>query len=302
MKTKKLRIDVVSLLKKLDIILKMLVDTQVVSKYRSVFKGKGLEFEDFREYTTQDDASRIDWKTSARANKLLVKLFREERELDVYILLDVSSSMIFGSTKKLKMEYAAEVAAAFAFMVTEASDKAGLTMFNEKVVKVVPASVGKKHFQVILNILVKPDFYGGGYDLEKALDFSMKVFRKKGLMIIISDFIGLKKGWEDALKLASVKFDVIGVMVRDPRDRMMPDEDLGQFVLQDAYSNSSLLVDPKKIKKQYAEYVRREEEALKKSFMKCNADLINLSTDESFIKPIIEYFIMRRARSCKFGV
>lgn len=302
MKTKKLRIDVVSLLQKIEIILKILVDTQIVSRYRSVFKGRGLEFEDYRAYTTQDDASRIDWKASTRANQLLVKLFREERELDVYILLDASSSMIFGSTEKLKLEHAAEVAAAFAYTVIEAGDKAGLVMFNDKISKIVPASVGKKHFQILLSSLVNPNFYGGGYNLQKAMNFIMRISKKRGLVIIISDFIGLEKGWEKALKLSTVKFDVIGIMVRDPRDQVMPKEDVGQFVIQDAYSESSLLIDPKKIAEGYAKYAKREEEVLKRVFLNCNADLVTISTDESFIKPLIEYFIMRRARACKYGV
>ncbi len=302
MKAKKLRVDVVSLIKKIEIILRMLVDTQLISRYRSVFKGKGLEFEDYRAYTTQDDASRIDWKASTRSNQILVKLFKEERELDVYILVDTSSSMIFGSTEKLKMEYAAEVAAAFAFLVIEAGDKAGLLMFNDKVVKIIPTSVGKKHFQIILNSIVNPNLYGGGYDLQKALNFVMKVSKKKGLMIIISDFIGLKQGWEKALRLASVKFDVIGVMIRDPRDEYMPEEDAGQFIIQDPYSESSLLIDPKKIIEEYREHVKREEDMLHKAFLESNADLVKLSTKEPFIKPFVEYFIMRKTRITRYGI
>lgn len=297
MKVKRLRINVMSLTKKLEIIIKMLVDTQVISRYRSVFKGKGLEFEDYRAYTTQDDAGSIDWKASIRSNQLLIKLFKEERELDVYILLDTSSSMVFGSTKELKLEYAAEVAAAFALTVIEATDKAGLVMFNDKIAKIIPPSVGKKHFHLILNNLIRPEFYGGGYDLEKAMDFTMSISKKKGLMIIISDFIGLSKGWERKLRLASVKFDVIGVMVRDPRDQAMPEERVGQFVVQDPHSASSLLIDPKKIGKDYSDYARREEESIHRAFLESRADFLKLSTGEPFIKPLIEYFIMRRSRT-----
>ncbi len=296
MKVKRLRIDVVSLLKKIEILMKMLVNTQIISRYRSVYKGKGLEFEDYRVYTPDDDASRIDWKASARANQTLIKLFKEERNLDVYILLDTSSSMIFGSTEKLKLEYAAEVAAAFAFLVTEAGDKAGLIMFNDRVVETIPASAGKKHFHIILNSLVNPDFYGGRYDLEKAINFVLRTAKERGLVIIISDFIGLGKGWEKALRIAAVKFDVIGVMVRDPRDEVMPEGDVGQFVLQDPYSNRSMLIDPRKIGTEYMNYVRKEEEMVVKTFLESNSDIVKLSTGESFIKPIVEYFIMRRKR------
>jgi uncharacterized protein (DUF58 family) len=182
-------------------------------------------------------------------------------------------------------------------LVIEAGDKAGLLMFNDKIVKVIPTSVGKKHFQIILSSLVNPNLYGGGYDLQKAINFAMKISKKRGLMIIISDFIGLNPGWERALKLASVKFDVIGFMVRDPRDEYMPEESTGQFIIQDPYSDSSLMISPNKISEEYREHVKREEEVLQRIFLESNADLVKLSTEEPFIKPLIEYFIMRRSRT-----
>jgi uncharacterized protein (DUF58 family) len=291
---KRLRVDVLSLTKKLEIVLKLMVNTQLTSRYRSVYKGKGLEFEDYRVYTPGDDATRIDWKASVRSNELLIKLFKEERNLDVYILLDTSSSMIFGSTEKLKMEYAAELAAAFAFFILEAGDKAGLIMFSDKITRMIPPSPGKKQFYIILNSLVNAELYGGGYDLQKAVNFVMKTSKERGLIVIISDFIGLKGDWQKSLKMASVRFDIIGAMVRDPRDEFMPEEDLGQFVLQNPYSDSMLLVQPKKIVEEYRNYVQREELMLNKAFLESNLDLLKLSTAEPFIKPLIEFFMRRR--------
>lgn len=297
LRVKRLRVDFSTLQKKLEIVMRMLVDTQLISRYRSVFRGRGLEFEDFRDYVSHDDASRIDWKTSMRARKLLIKLFREERDLDVPILLDTSSSMVFGSTEKLKMEYAAEVAAAVAYMVINAGDRAGLMMFNDKIAKMVPISGGEKHFKIIMNSLVDPAYYGGGFDLPKAINFGMGASRKKGLMVIISDFIGMKKGWERLLRLASVKFDVLGLMIRDPRDDRLPEGCFGQFVLRDPYSEYSLLVDPRKVGKEYSRIAKREKERLRKTFLKCRADLLEISTGESFIKPLVKYFIERRMRT-----
>jgi uncharacterized protein (DUF58 family) len=294
MAVKRLRVDVVSLLKQLEIIIKMLVNTQITSRYRSVYKGKGLEFEDYRVYTPEDDASRIDWKASIRANELLIKLFKEERNLNVYILLDTSSYMIFGSTEKLKLEYAAEFVASLAYFILEANDKVGLVMFNDKIVKMIPPASGKKQFYVILKSLTNPQFYGGDRNLENAIDFVLKISKERGLMIIVSDFIGFKKEWERMLRLASIKFDVIGVMIRDPRDEIMPEEDVGQVVLQHPVLNETLLIDPKKIKDGYKNYVQKDEENLMKLFLQSKIDFVKLSTDKSFMKPLIELFIKRR--------
>ncbi len=291
---KRLRIDVLSLTKKLEIVLKMLVNTQITSRYRSVYKGKGLEFEDYRVYSTEDDASRIDWKASVRANETLIKLFKEERNLNVYIVLDTSSSMIFGSTEKLKLEYAAELAAAISYFILEANDRVGLVMFNDKIVKMLQPSTGKKQFYIILNSLVNAELYGGGYNLENAVNFVVKTSKERGLMIIISDFIGDKAQCEKILRTAAVKFDIVGIMVRDPRDEIMPQEDVGQFVIQDPYSDATLLIDPRKIGEGYRSYVQREEEAINKAFLQGNLDLIKLSTSESFIKMLIEFFMKRR--------
>jgi uncharacterized protein (DUF58 family) len=290
---KKLRIDVISLVRQLEIVIKMLINTKVSSKYRSVYKGKGLEFEDYRVYTPEDDANRIDWKASVRSNDTLIKLFKEERSLSVYILLDTSSSMVFGSTDKLKLEYAAEVAAAFAYLIMEANDNAGLVMYNDKIVKMIPPSSGKKHFYVLLNSLVNAELYGGGHNLENAVNFVMKTTHEKGFMIIISDFIDYKGDWEKVLRIASSKFDIMGVRVRDPRDEVMPDTDVGQVVLQDPYSGQSLLINPGKIREEYKKYVQDEEERLDKAFKKSNLDLLKLSTAEPFIKPVIQFFLMR---------
>lgn len=294
-KKKQLHLDVVALIKKLELVIKILVNTQVASRYRSVFRGKGLEFEDYRVYTPGDDARRIDWKASVRSNDLLIKEYREERDLDVYFLLDTSTSMIFGSTEKLKLEYAAEFVAAFSFFVMKAGDKSGLIMFNDKVVNMVPTATGNKHFYIMLRSLVNTDFYGGGYNLGKAIEFLMKTAKERGLLIIVSDFIGLKKEWERTVRTASVMFDVIGVMIRDPRDEVLP-KGVGQIVIEDPYTDSNIVINPNMLGPAYERYVKREEDEIKKVFIKSNADFLKLSTSAHFTKPMVEFFIKRRQR------
>ncbi len=297
-KKRSLHLDVVALVKKLEIIIKILINTQIASRYRSVFKGKGLEFEDYRVYTPGDDAKAIDWKASVRSNDILIKEYKEERNLDVYFLLDTSSSMIFGSTEKLKLEYAAEFVAAFSYFVMRAGDKAGLIMFTNKIVNMIPTSTGQKHFYILLRSLVDLENYGGGYNLSKAIDFLIKTVRERGLLVIVSDFIGLEKDWDRMVRVASVRFDVIGVMIRDPRDEKLP-KDVGQIVVEDPYTETNMVIDPKMIAPAYERYVRKEEENIRKVFIGCNADFLKLSTSESFTKPLVEFFIKRRLVSSR---
>jgi uncharacterized protein (DUF58 family) len=292
-KRKSLHLDVIALVKKLELIIKILVNTQIASRYRSAYKGKGLEFEDYRVYTPDDDARRIDWKASVRTNEILVKEYREERNLNVYFLLDTSSSMIFGSTEKLKLEYAAEFVAAFSYFVMKAEDRAGLIMFTDRVVNVVPPSTGDEHFHILLRSLVNTDFYGGGYDVVKAINFLIKTTREKGLMVIVSDFIGLERDWERIIKTAGVVFDVIGVMIRDPRDETLP-KGVGQVVMEDPYTDANIVVDPRLIAPAYERNVKREEEHIREVFLKSNADFLKLSTSKPFAQPLIEFFIKRR--------
>lgn len=295
MAEEELNVSVKRLIKRLELVIKIMINTQIISKYRSVFKGVGLEFEDFRQYAPGDDAERIDWKASARSNQILIKEFKEERNLDVYFLLDVSSTMVFGSTEQLKMEYASEVVASVGYFISKAGDKIGLLMFNDKVVKTIPTGTGDQQFYTIVRALVNPKFYGGGYDLPYAINFLMNATKRRGLLIIVSDFIGLKEGWDKSIRLASTKFDVVGIMVRDPRDETMV-SGVGQIVMGDPFSKREQIVNPSAIKEEYDEYVKKEEKDIEGKFMKSNADFIHLTTDKPFVKPIIEFLIRRRER------
>ena len=216
-----LRVDVNSVIRELDAALSILTDARLMSRYRKVFKGKGLEFEDFRKYTPQDDAFAIDWKASVRANKLLIREFREERDIDVFFVVDVSSSMLFGSTEKLKHEYAAELVAALSHFVLQSGDRIGLVLFSDKIVKFVEPKKSINHYYVMLKNLLTPEFYGGGYNLGSAMDFIMSVVKDKSMAFVVSDFIGLEKNWKRSVRDASGTLDGVAIMIRDPRDRRL---------------------------------------------------------------------------------
>lgn len=289
-----LRVDVTSVLRELEVVMRVLTESRIVSRYRRIFKGRGLEFEDFREYTTSDDATRIDWMASKRANKLLIRLFKEERDINVFFMVDVSRSMLFGSTKKLKHEYAAELVTALSHFVLESGDKVGLLLFSDKVMKYVEPAKGTKHFYIMLKNLLTPEFYGGGYNLTNALDFLMNTVQDRSIVFIVSDFIGLEKDWEKIMKQSSAKFDGVAIMVRDPRDENLP-AGVGQMVIADPYSEGEILIDcnDKAKRSEYERYVRNEKENIRATLKVARWDLLEVSTKEGFVSPLIR-FLKRR--------
>lgn len=288
-----LRMDVASVVRELEVALKVLTEAKVMSRYRRVFKGKGMEFEDFREYTMQDDASQIDWKASKRANKLIIRRFKEERDMNVYILVDVSSSMLFGSTEKLKHEYAAELVAALAHFVIQSGDRVGLVMFSDRVVKYVEPGKGTDHFYVMLKHLLTAKYYGGQCSMGPALKYVMNTTGERCMAFVVSDFIGIENGWERDFKLASGKIDGVALIVRDPRDEKLP-EGVGQVVISDPFSEKEMLIDDnEKLRMEYERYVRMEEDRIKGSLKSGNWDSIDVSTKSDFVMPIIK-FLKRR--------
>ena len=293
---RKVNVDIPSAMKKLKVIINLLMTTKFLETYVSVFRGKGIEFDSYRTYTMDDDASMIDWKASARTKELLVRKYVEERKLEVFFLIDVSNSMVFGSTEKLKNEYVAELVVALANAVLTAGDKVGYALFNSDITIKSPPLTGKKQFYTLAKALVNPNTYGGGFDLYNALKFTLSFLKPGGIIFVISDFIGMKDdNWVKPLKWLSVNFDVICLMIRDPRDKMLP-RDVGQVLVADPYSHREVLVDAKLVREAYQAYVERQEKELKRLTLESGVDLVPISTDKSFVKPIVELFVMRKRR------
>lgn len=292
--TKGPKLDLSIGIKRLRLETNRLVNSKIVGNYRSVFKGRGLEFLDYRAYSASDDASMIDWKASIKSGDLLIKEFAEERNLNVFFLIDVSSSMIYSSIDKLKIEYAAELASTLSYTVVQAGDSISFAFFNDRIVVHNPPSSGSKQYYKLVKTLVDPRYYGGDYDLAEALRFTMASLKEFSIVILISDFIGLKEGWKHYLKLVGKKFDLIGVMIRDPRDMALPDYD-GQAVLTDVFSQRQILVDVSSVKEDYERSVQAQEREIESAFIDSKSDFIKLETDKPFIKPIADLFL-RRAR------
>lgn len=278
---KEIQIDTSRLVRRIEGILKSLAEARIMSRYRRIFLGKGLEFMDYRSYTEQDDSSRIDWKATTRSNKLLVREYKEERELDVYILLDVGSSMIFGSTQKLKNEYSAEITAAISHLVIKSDDKIGLIMYSDTIKKEILPSNSREQFFIILRSLLDARLYGGKSNLKFALQHLMKMTKRRSLLIVISDFINLESNWEEPLNVAKEKFDIIMIILRDKRDEVLP-RNIGKVVISDPYSKKQLIVDPDSVADEYEEFNKIRKSYLIHAFKKYGLDFIDMKTDEDF--------------------
>lgn len=292
---RRIKIDLKIGFESLDIDARDEVTSNYLGRYKSIFKGKGLEFDSYRQFAPDDDASMIDRLASARAGTHMVRQFVEERNLNVFFLIDVSNTMILGSEPKLKCEYAAELISSLSYTILHAGDNIGFAMFNDDVIDYILPKKGISIHSQLLDRLTQAANYGGGYNLTKGVNFALEALEKGTLFIIVSDFIGLYKGWEEAIKLASSKFSVIGLMVRDPIDRSIP-LGTGQIAISDPLTDEKMLIDPNLIKPYYEQEVKRMEGYITSVFRDNGCDLLLLQTDKPFIGKIIELFKMRQRK------
>jgi uncharacterized protein (DUF58 family) len=287
-----LNVNIPEAIRRFEIAIRKMVFTRVIGHYRSIFRGRGLEFDRYAPYTPMDDASRIDWKASARANELLMKEYVEERDLQIFFLIDVSNSMVFGSTAKLKNEYTVEMVAALANFIIREGDRIGFALFNDKIVKEKIPAAGRRQLHLLTRTMLDPNVYGGNYDLDYALRALIgHLSESVALVIIFSDFIG-QRNWARSLKILSQKSEVIGIMVSDPRDRTLPAIS-EEIVLEDPYSGKTLLVDPSLIKEVYEKYAKAQEEQIQEMFSQAKSDFVLMPTEKSFVGPLVDFFKQR---------
>jgi len=290
-----LKLNLKPLIKRLEVHTKRGLTSTLTGSYKSTFKGKGLDFVGYRNYDVGDDANMIDWKATLRSQDLLVKVLVEERNVNIIFLVDVSSSMSFASIDKLKNEYAAELVASLSFAAIQAGDSVGLVMFNDKIVKFLPPNMGNKQYFMIIKSLSNPKLYEGKFDFSRVINDLMNSFKRGAIVVIVSDFIGLGQNWENYLRAVSEKFEVIGIMVRDPRDYEIP-ADVGQIVISDPYSDKEVLIDTAKIKDEYEAVVKEQIKYIKQTFIKSKSDFLELRTDKPFLNHIINFFLMRNKK------
>ena len=284
-------------IRRLEIKTLRLVHTIFGGEYQSVFKGRGIEFDEVREYQEGDDPRLIDWNVTARMDRLFVKKFVEERELSIVLVVDVSASHGFGSQAMLKRELAAELSCALAMSALQNHDQVGLVMFSDRIERFVSPRKGRGHVNRLVREILNVQPTGRGTDYRGAVDFLMQVVKHRSVVFFLSDFLG--SGFEKPLRLASMRHDVVPVVLSDPRERSLPD--IGLVRLDDPETGESVVVDTSapRVRKEYARQAAEARDARVGAFRSLGLDFLELSTDQGYVKPLIKFFQSRQHRRGK---
>jgi len=279
---------------KLDITTKRLVTDLFAGEYESVFRGRGIEFSEVREYQIGDDIRSIDWNVTARIGRPYTKRFVEERELTVMLLVDISGSGSFGSSEKTKREFAAEVAALLAYSAFSNQDKVGLLLFSDQTEKYLAPKKGRTHLLEILRDLLYLEPKGKGTDLKMALEFLNRVIPRRCVVFIISDFVA-QEYW-NLLKMTHKRHDAVCIVVRDPRELELPGVGLVEF--EDAETGEAMVVNTSQgdFRKHYERKAREREAVLFDQMNTIGLDAISVSVGEPYIESLMKFFKTRRTK------
>ena len=286
--------EILKKVKRIEITTRGLVNDVFSGEYHSVFKGRGMEFAEVREYQPGDDIRTIDWNVTARMGHPFVKVFDEEREMTVMLLVDVSSSGNFGTYQRMKGEIATEICALLAFSAIKNNDKVGLIIFSDKVEKFVPPKKGKTHVLRVVRELLYHEPEGTQTNLAEALEYLTRISRRRTISFLVSDFISTD--YEKALQIANRRHDIVAITITDPREVSMPD--VGFIELEDAETGEVILVDTsyagfrQEYEQEAVDYIQQRT----KLFQSLNVDHIDVRTDQSYVEPLMRFFRMRAKR------
>ena len=280
--------------RKIEIKTKGLSSHLFAGEYHTAFKGKGMAFSEVREYQAGDDIRTIDWNVTARYNNLFVKIFEEEREMTVILLIDISSSGKFGTKNKTKKEVATELAAVLAFSAIQNNDKVGVIFFTDIIEKFIPPKKGKSHILRIIRELLAFKPKNNGTNLTVALEYFTSIIKKKSVCFILSDF--LDEDFTQPLQIANKKHDIIAVKIHDKREEKLPN--VGLIKMLDAERQNIIWIDSssKKIRMNFNKVYKKRDNTLKQNFLICGVDHIDINTEQSYIKPLISFFKQRERR------
>lgn len=262
-------------------------------EYSSAFKGRGMTFSEVRNYQFQDDVRNIDWNVTARFNEPYVKVYEEERELSVFLILDVSGSNNFGTTEKTKHELLLETAAVLAFSAVANNDKVGVIFVSDKVEKYIPPKKGRTHAMRILRELINIEPESKGTHLNEGIRFFRNIVKKRSICFVISDFYD-ENDFLEGLKIANSRHDVIAVKLSDPAEEVLPN--LGLIKMYDAEKKESVWVNTnsRKVRENYTERHLKYEKELSDSFRRAGVDYAVLSTEGKYLAALNSLFLMRR--------
>jgi uncharacterized protein (DUF58 family) len=280
--------------RQIEIKTKGLVNHVFSGEYHSVFKGRGIEFSEVREYQFGDDIRNIDWNVTARFGHPFIKIFEEERELTVILMVDLSGSLLFGSHEKTKQQVAAEISAILAFSAMKNNDKVGLILFTDKIEKFVPPRKGRSHVLRIIRDVLSFEPTGKTTNIKLALEYMNRAIKKRSIAFLISDFID--SGYEKILRTVGKKHDLVGLVLNDIRESQIPP--IGIIKLKDAETGKERWIDTSdaKVRKKIIEERQKKLFAHKSLFLSSRLDNIEIKTDENYIKPLVQFFRLRERR------
>lgn len=284
--------EILGKVRKIEIKTRGLSQNIFAGQYHSAFKGRGMEFAEVREYQFGDDVRDIDWNVTARLHRPYVKVFEEERELTVMLLVDVSGSLDFGTASQTKRDMATEIAATLAFSAMQNNDKIGVIFFSDRIEKYIPPKKGRKHILYIIREML--DFHPVSHktDVATATAYLTRVMKRRCTSFIISDFYD-DKDFEKEMEIANRKHDMVAIQVYDQRAKTLPD--IGLLKVRDAETGHEMYIDTssKKLRRAHTAYWLKREEQLKTTFAKSKVDWVSVATNEDFAKSLILLFKKR---------
>ncbi len=286
--------DILKQVRKIEIKTRGLSNDIFAGHYHSAFKGRGMAFSEVREYRPGDDVRDIDWNVTARSRKPHIKIYEEERELTMMLLVDVSGSRMFGTTDKLKKNIATEIAATLAFSAAQNNDKVGCLFFSDRIEKFIPPKKGRSHILMIIRELIEFTPQDTTTNMAEPLRFLTNALKKRCTTFMLSDFIDNDvKTFEDALKIASSKHDIAGIRIYDPRETELPD--IGIVELKDAETGRKVWTDTSSptIRETYRRNWEESSRQVDTVMKRCRVDSVAVATDEDYVKSLIKLFKQR---------
>jgi len=284
--------EILKKVRKIEIKTRGLSQNIFAGEYHSAFKGRGMAFSEVREYQFGDDIRDIDWNVTARFHRPYVKVFEEERELTVMLMVDVSGSLDFGTRGQQKRDLTTEIAATLAFSAIQNNDKIGVIFFSDQIEKYIPAKKGRKHILYIIREMLNFEPKSKKTDLTQAVEFMTRVLKRRSTVFLISDFYN-KRSFQKQLQIAGQKHDMMAIQVYDPLAKNLPD--VGLLKIEDAESGREMIIDTssRKLRMQHAKVWNDRQQILREDFAKSNVDWISIATDEDYVKAIMLLFKMR---------
>ncbi|MFK5878191.1 MAG: DUF58 domain-containing protein [Flavobacteriaceae bacterium] len=286
--------EILKKVRKIEIKTRRLSDHIFSGEYHSSFKGRGMTFSEVRQYQYGDDVRAIDWNVTARYNEPYIKVFEEERELTMMLLVDISGSEMFGTTQQFKRDTITEIGATLAFSATQNNDKVGLLLFSDEIELFIPPKKGKSHVLRIIRELIEFKGKSNKTDIGNALKYLSNVMKKRAIVFVLSDF--MDNDYDQTLKIVGNKHDVTGIRVFDKHDETIPN--LGMLPIKDAETGKTVLVNTmsKKVRNRYAANYLKSVDFYEKSFSRSGAGTISTRVDQSYVKQLLGYFKRKGAR------